>query len=100
MFNRLHAKTRLCTEQAFSLLKRRFPAQKLELQLKNTDDLCTIIVAAMVLHNFCILKGDEEIEFIRGDRPELIEAEPQRPNDEDNDDGNAIRQNIMNALLD
>lgn len=56
-YNIAHAATRVVIERAFGILKGRWRRLKY-LELHNTDNLPSTIVAACVLHNFCILKND------------------------------------------
>ncbi len=55
-YNAAHCRTRNVVERAFGCLKKRFPCSK---TLQNPPDTCVVtIIAAFVLHNFCILNKD------------------------------------------
>lgn len=69
-YNEAHIKTRNTVERAIGLWKRRFPCIALKLRTKIPRTLA-IIVATAVLHNICIISGDDmpvdymEIDYLR-----------------------------------
>ncbi|KAJ8915587.1 hypothetical protein NQ315_012472 [Exocentrus adspersus] len=62
-FNKAREKTRVVIEQSFALLKGRFRRLKL-LENFRADLMPGIIMAACILHNLCILNGDNFLEDI------------------------------------
>lgn len=91
-FNKAHSSLRMAIERAFGMLKRRFPALSFGVRLKKLEDTCALITAAFVLHNICIVLGDE-IDFDGNSAPVQIPF-----NDEDVDEpsveGIAVREEI------
>lgn len=86
-YNAAHIRTRSVIERAFGCVKKRFPC--LANGLKNPPETCVItIVAAFVLHNFCLLHHD----VFDQDSSE-VELNPiQLPNDQQNESGILYRR--------
>lgn len=57
-YNTVHSKTRVVIEQAYAFLKGRFRRLKL-LETVRLDLMPAVIMAGCVLHNVCILNGDD-----------------------------------------
>lgn len=60
-YNKIHAITRNTVERKYGVWKRRFPCLALGLRCK-LDTILTVIVACAVLHNFCIMQNEQELE--------------------------------------
>ena len=58
-FNYLHSATRMAIEKAYGVIKRRFPILKFGLRFRKVTDSANCIVAAVILHNICLLHVDE-----------------------------------------
>lgn len=71
-FNAKLNQIRVVVENAFALLKGRFRRLKF-LETKRLDLICLIIVSACILHNICILSGDNADDLI--DLPQELEQE-------------------------
>lgn len=76
-FNYRHSATRIVIENAFSALKGRFRRLK-HFDNKKIDFITKAVVAAIVLHNFCILCNEDDLEvddiFIEDDNDENVET--------------------------
>lgn len=57
-FNQKLSALRVCIEHSFALLKGRFRRLKY-LETRRLDLICLIIDGACILHNICVLSGDE-----------------------------------------
>ena len=57
-YNLAHARTRVAVENAFGLLKMRFPVLLTGLRLKRVERSVAVIRACFALHNLCISAGD------------------------------------------
>jgi len=75
-FNLSHSRTRCLIEQTFGLLKNRFSCLKTGLRVKDMALAAKIIVACAVLHNLCIMHGEQGAE-------EANSAAPNRSVEED-----------------
>lgn len=75
-FNRLVSSIRCRVEQAFGILKGRFPSLKLFGTPEDVEDVYRTIEALMSVHNFCIDEGDqpELIPWFNWKDPEVEEA--------------------------
>ena len=62
LFNFAHSSTRMVIENAFEMLKSRFRLLGKQVNFKTTEVDAHAIVAAMTIHNICIILNDE-IEF-------------------------------------
>ena len=72
-YNEKHAKTRQTIERAFGLLKGRWRRLKF-IEMENIDESPAVVAAACVLHNFCLLIDEENIdEFFDDDDGEDCE---------------------------
>ena len=58
-FNYLHSSTRMAIEKAYGVIKRRFPLLKFGLRFRTVVDSANCIVAAVILHNICLIHVDE-----------------------------------------
>lgn len=58
-FNTIISKTRVKIEHAFGLLKGRFRRLRNLLDMKGDQNIANTVVASCVLHNICILQGDD-----------------------------------------
>jgi len=59
--NYKHAKTRQTIERAFGLLKGKWRRLKF-IEMENIDECPAIVAAACVVHNFCLLTDEENID--------------------------------------
>lgn len=73
-YNKIHSKTRVKIEHAFGLLKGRFRRLRDCLDIKEAKDIVEIVVASCVLHNMCIVHGqDDNIQdYINEGQHELL----------------------------
>uniref|UniRef100_A0A914W3M1 DDE Tnp4 domain-containing protein n=1 Tax=Plectus sambesii TaxID=2011161 RepID=A0A914W3M1_9BILA len=62
-FNKYHAKKRVCIEQAFGCLKRRFHVLHGEIRLPDPNKVCAVIAACCVLHNIAIRRRQPEFSM-------------------------------------
>lgn len=63
-YNFCHASARIAIERAFGLLKERFRNLLTTLAMNNVSFIPKHIIACCVLHNVCLMRGDElEIEI-------------------------------------
>ena len=60
-YNNKHAKTRQTIERAFGLLKGRWRRLKF-IEMEKINECPAIVAAACVLHNFCLLADEENID--------------------------------------
>jgi len=91
-FNKKLSKTRVCIENTFGILKSRFrKLNYVDCDIKHVPD---VITACCVLHNMCMLEGDEPFD---------VEVEPTVDNDNCTATGNKSamqkRNNIADLLL-
>ena len=61
-FNKTHSSARMTIERAFGTLASRWRFISKHLYMRKTEDICMVIVAACILHNFCINIGDPDFE--------------------------------------
>lgn len=93
-YNKAHSQTRMSIEKAFGILKRRFPALKHGLRLRKPENNCILTLAAMILHNLCILNDDEIVDLVEGgfvvDAAQEVEAV-----EVENQNGIAVRDYVV-----
>lgn len=65
-FNKNLSSRRQVIERGFGLLKGRCRRLK-HISMKNVEEICNVTVATCVLHNICILSGEELEEFMEAD---------------------------------
>ena len=65
-FNKNLSSQRQVIEKGFGRLKGRFRRLK-HISMKNVEEICSVIFAACVLHNICILRREELEEFMEAD---------------------------------
>jgi len=58
-FNICHSSTRVAIERAFDLLKTRFRSIRTVLAMDRCDLIPMFIIACCMMHNICLLRGDE-----------------------------------------
>jgi len=58
-FNFCHSSARMAIERSFGLLKGRFRSLLTTLDMERIDLIPKFILACCVLHNICLLQGDE-----------------------------------------
>lgn len=58
-FNSAHRRTRMLVEQAFGVVKKRFYILATGIRFRKMRHASEIIIACFVLHNLCILHGDQ-----------------------------------------
>jgi len=58
-FNICHSSARVVIERAFGLLKTRFRSIRTVLAMDRYDLIPMFIIACCVMHNICLLRGDE-----------------------------------------
>lgn len=101
-FNLKLAQIRVVIENAFALLKGRFRRLKY-LETVRLDLICLLVMSACILHNVCILNGDEAEDIV--DIQQEVEEDRVQQNDEiqihqrnNNHLAIAKRNQIMNQL--
>ncbi|KAL3856953.1 hypothetical protein ACJMK2_011659 [Sinanodonta woodiana] len=65
-FNQRLSSVRVTIERAFGHLKGRFRRLR-EVPLHNAEEICKLIYAACILHNFCIVHEEDVEEYIQAD---------------------------------
>lgn len=65
-FNKVHSSARMTIERAFGILSARWRFIKKHVYMKKIKDICQVITAACILHNFCINIGDPDFEIDEG----------------------------------
>lgn len=55
--------TRMAVEKAFGLLKGRFRRIKFFTEYRHIDFISNVVVAACILHNYCINENDIDIDI-------------------------------------
>ncbi|KAG2207909.1 hypothetical protein INT47_010893 [Mucor saturninus] len=65
-FNKVHSSARMTIERAFGILSARWRFIKKHVYMKKIIDICQVITAACILHNFCINIGDPDFETDEG----------------------------------
>lgn len=58
-YNFCHSSARIAIERTFGLLKGRFRCLLHQLPINRTDLIAHFILACCVMHNICILRGDD-----------------------------------------
>lgn len=96
LFNRKITSIRQVVERAIGHMKGRFRRLK-NVHLYDVEAACKIIFAGCILHNLCILSGDEVEEFIE------IPEDDDHPNNyppvyRNADDGIQLRDRLVNQL--
>lgn len=75
-FNFCHASARMAIERSFGLLKKRFRSLLTLLDMERIDLVPDFILACCILHNICIMRGDEftdiDYEIVTGTDPEVV----------------------------
>ncbi|KAJ8930623.1 hypothetical protein NQ314_016538 [Rhamnusium bicolor] len=61
-FNTTVSKTRVKVENAFALLKGRFRRLKELLDMNEEQNIVDTIISCCVLHNICLMQGDEDVQ--------------------------------------
>ena len=94
-YNRTVSSQRQAIERAIGLLKGRFRRLR-EIPMHDPEDICTMIVAACIMHNVCITAGDTGDDFVEVD----VDDQPSSPgcSDDCNADGVQKRLDIMRRL--
>jgi len=87
-FNFMHSSTRIVVEKAFGQLKGRFRRVKFFTEYRDISFITNTVVAACILHNYCIARNDAY------DFPEYID------NDFVNVENNYEECNIVNNQID
>ena len=77
-YNEKHTRTRQPIERAFGLLKGRWRRLKY-IEMENVQEVPSVISAACVLHNFCLIADEGSIE-------EFLDVDNGDDDDEDDDD--------------
>ena len=62
----------MAIERAYGQLKRRFPMLQFGIRLEDVEDSANLVVAAVILFNFCKIHDDEDF-----DGPEFVENQDQ-----------------------
>ena len=78
-YNFVHSSTRMVLERSLGLLKGRFRKLKTQMEVDKIEDAPVIIVAACVLHNFCLMDDEDDIE-------DFIDGNSDDDDDDDDDD--------------
>lgn len=81
-FNFMHSSTRIMVEKAFGQLKGRFRRIKFFTEYRDIAFITDTVVAACILHNYCIDKSDvyDFPEYIENDDVANYDEEPNAPN--------------------
>ena len=93
-FNFLLSSTRMAVERAFGLLKGRFRIIHKQ-QDTRLENICNVVAACCILHNFCILSGDnpdDDWMTLEGD-----DGDGDGDNDDDDGSGGSNRGNHSTA---
>jgi len=97
-YNQCLSSKRQVIERAFGLLKGRFRRLK-HICMKKFEEICNLIVASCVLHNICILNGEDFEEFMDNDNELGNAIMPVAGNFPDNNaEGILKRINLTNQL--
>ncbi|KAJ8955521.1 hypothetical protein NQ314_006873 [Rhamnusium bicolor] len=99
-FNTILSKTRVKIENTLALLKGRFRRLKELLGVNDEQNIVDIIIACCVLHNMCLIKGDEDIQqhINEGmERIHLINLDNYVPNEIDHG-GDDLRNYLVQDL--
>lgn len=70
-FNFCHSSARMAIERTFGLLKERFRSLLTILDMERVDIIPSMILACCILHNICLLRGDEFENIDPNNVPEL-----------------------------
>lgn len=70
-FNFCHSSARMAIERTFGLLKGRFRSLLTVLDMERVDIIPSMILACCILHNICLLRGDEFENIDPNNVPEL-----------------------------
>lgn len=93
-YNKKHAKTRVVVERAFGLLKGRF-RRLLYLETMRPDIIVTLIISACILHNACLMWGDD---FDVGDAVPPVDDDEDAATETSESSGIAKRDYIRSIL--
>ncbi|XP_062598669.1 putative nuclease HARBI1 [Saccostrea cucullata] len=94
-FNTALCRTRVTIEQAFGILKRRFPCLQIGLRVQ-PEQACEIVVACVVLHNLGIERQDIiDVPPVTGQ----IVDEAVLPTDAGRNEGKAVRDHIARTFF-
>ncbi|KAJ8945014.1 hypothetical protein NQ314_009336 [Rhamnusium bicolor] len=99
-FNTTVSKTRVKVEDAFALLKGRFRRLKELLDMNEEQNIVDTIISCCVLHNICLMQGDEDVQqYINEDmeRIDLINLDNYVPN-EINHGGENLKNQLAQDL--
>jgi hypothetical protein len=97
LFNKILSKTRVKIENAFALLKGRFRRLKDLLDRNDDNAIARTVITCCVLHNICIMNGEDEIQqYIREGHNENREI-PMIPGIgyNENDNAGVIKRNLL-----
>ncbi|KAG2191764.1 hypothetical protein INT47_010580 [Mucor saturninus] len=72
-FNTVHSSARMTIKRAFGILSARWRFIKKHVYMKKIKDICQVITAACILHNFCINIGDPDFETDEGIEMDEVE---------------------------
>ena len=92
-------KARVRVEQAFGMLKRRFPAILYQLRCKKIENIQRIIASCVVLHNFLLKDGDPVMNMPEADfRAQLARTNMQWISNSTRGQ-NTIRDHVINSFF-
>lgn len=96
-YNFCHASARIVIERAFGLLKGRFRSLLTTLAMNKVSLIPKHIIACCVLHNVCLMKGDELIEMY--DDEEVINQEANVEYYRNADNAGAMKRDFISERL-
>ena len=78
-YNEILSSKRQVIERAFGLLKGRFRRLK-HINMRNVPEICDLIMATCILHNICIMNGEEFQDFLEADDDQIENQQAQLNN--------------------
>ena len=96
-FNRTTSSARQAVERTFGLIKGRFRQLRC-LETTNVAHACQLITSACILHNLCVISGDDAADFIEEDADYNNDPNNYPPVYINANDGIAIRNGLVQHL--
>ena len=87
-FNKVHSSARMTIERAFGRLAARWRFISKHVYIRKTKDICQVITAACILHNFCININDPDFPPDEVDDDDDIVEESGNSNENDREGNN------------
>ncbi|XP_066585459.1 putative nuclease HARBI1 [Prorops nasuta] len=98
-YNYILSRSRIIIERAIELLKGRWRFILDKLPMRKTNLIPYYVMACTVLHNICLMRGDEDIEYPITILNEVDNEGPLEITPEQLHDGNIKREEIKNNLM-